>query len=317
MVGEEQIALMKPGARLVNCARGEIVDQEAVVRAVKEGRLAGAAFDVYTEEPLEDADFTQDDRILATPHLGASTQAAQEAVGAQAADQLVDALTEGHYRNALNITSVPPEDMDALRPLCDLVRKMGKMAGFLNRGRPAAIEVTCTGEVADRDVTPVVNYGVMGVLQSALGENINIVSAPHLAEERGIEVSGRSSTTSEAGFTNLLSICLTTDEGNMPIYGTVLGETHPRVVKVDEFDTEIEPAGDLLMLFTPDQPGVVGKVGEILGGAGINIAQMTFGRQEAGGEAMLALKLDSPCARDTLQRLRELEVVKNAVLISL
>lgn len=317
LIGSEEIEKMKPGARIVNCARGAVVDQDAVVEAVRDGKLAGAAFDVYTEEPPESYDFTQDDRILATPHLGASTQAAQEAVGAQAADQLIDALTEGHYRNALNIPSVPPEDMDALQPFCELVRKMGKMAGYLNRGRPASIEVACKGKMAEHDVTPVVNYGVMGVLQSALGTNINIISAPHLAGDRGIEVTGRSSTTSEAGFTDLVTLCLNTDQGEMQISGTVLGRTHPRVVQVAEFDTEVEPEGDLLMLFSPDQPGVVGKVGDTLGDAGINIAQMTFGRQQAGGEAMLALKLDSPCEKSTLEKLQTLDVVKKAVLISL
>lgn len=317
LIGTEQINRMKPSARLVNCARGAVVDQDAVVEAVRDGRLAGAAFDVYTDEPPASYEFAQDDRILATPHLGASTQAAQEAVGAQAANQLIDALTEGHFRNALNITSVPPEEMDALRPLCELVRKMGKMAGYLNRGRPNAIIVACNGEVANGDVTPVINYGVMGVLQTALGENINIVSAPHLAEDRGIEVTGRSSTTSRDGFTSLVTLCLSTDEGEMNVSGTVLGQTHPRVVEVGGFNTEIEPEGDLLVLFAPDKPGVVGRVGDVLGDAGINIAQMTFGRQEAGGDALLALKLDNPCRKDTLEQLRELPIVNKAVLISL
>ena len=317
MIGREEIEKMKPEARIINCARGAVIDREAVVEAVRGGKLAGAAFDVYVEEPPEDYEFTQDDRILATPHLGASTEAAQQAVGAQAADQLIDALKEGHFRNALNITSVPPEDMDALRPMCDLVRKMGMMAGFLNRGRPSSIEVTCKGEVADHDITPVVNFGVMGVLQSALGQNINIVSAPHLAEERGIKVTGQSTTTPEGGFTDLVTLTLSTDKDETTVSGTVLGKTHARIVAVDSFDTEIEPQGHLLMLFTPDKPGVVGKVGETLGNANINIAQMTFGRQQAGGDSMIALKLDSPCDKDVVEDLRTLDVINKAVLISL
>ncbi len=317
MIGPEQIAQMKSSARIINCARGAIVQRDAVVEAVRSGDLAGAAFDVYTEEPPADHEFTHDDRILATPHLGASTEAAQEAVGAQAAEQLIAALQDGHFRNALNMTSVPPEQMDALRPFCDLSLKMGKLLGALNQGRLESMTVECNGEIAEGDITPVVNYGVMGVLQTVLGENVNIVSAPHIADERGMEINGHSSSNTEGGFTDLISISLSTDEGDIKVSGSVLGGTHSRIVQVAGFDTEIEPEGHLVLLFTPDKPGVVGEVGDTLGDAGINIAQMTFGRQQAGGNSLIALKLDNPCEDDTMQALKQLEVVEKAVAISL
>ncbi|MFW6456785.1 MAG: phosphoglycerate dehydrogenase [Planctomycetota bacterium] len=317
MIGADEISQMKPSARIINCARGAIVDRDAAVEAVRAGDLAGAAFDVYTEEPPADHEFTHDDRILATPHLGASTEAAQQAVGAQAAEQLIAALQDGHYRNALNITSVPPEEMDALRPFCELTLKMGKLIGALNSGRLESMSVECKGDIAKYDITPIVNYGVMGMLQTVLGENVNIVSAPHIADERGIEIQGHSSNTTEEGFTDLVTVALSTDQGDIEVSGSVLGQSHPRVMRVAGFDTEIEPEGHLVLLFTPDKPGVVGDVGDTLGDAGINIGQMTFGRQQAGGNSLIALKLDNPCTDDTMKTLEQLDVVEKAVAISL
>ncbi|MFW5922824.1 MAG: phosphoglycerate dehydrogenase [Planctomycetota bacterium] len=317
MIGDEEIKTMKSSARIINCARGPIVDQDAVVAAVQEGELAGAAFDVYDEEPPEDFDFARHNQILATPHLGASTEAAQEAVGAQAADQLINALEDGYFRNALNISPVPPEEMSAVEPFCDLLVKMGKMAGSLNRARPERIEVTCNGEVAEFDTTPLVNYGTLGVLQSVLGGNVNIVSAPHIADERGIKIQGHTSTSADSGFTDQVSVSLHTEEESVVVSGTVLGGEHARIVNVAGFETEINPEGHLVMLFTPDKPGVVGQVGMSLGESDINIAQMTFGREEEGGNSLVALKLDNPCDEDTMEELRRLDVVDRAVAISL
>lgn len=317
MIGTQEIEQMKPSARIINCARGAIVDRDAAVEAVRSGELAGAAFDVYVEEPPSDHDFTHDDRILATPHLGASTEAAQQAVGAQAAEQLIAALQDEHFRNALNITSVPPEQMDVLRPFCELSLKMGKLVGALNTGRLESLTVECKGDISECDITPVVNHGIMGVLETVLGENVNIVSAPHIAEERGMEINGHSSSATEGGFTDLISLSLCTENREISVSGTVLGESHSRIVKVAGFDTEIEPEGHLLLLYTQDRPGVVGEVGATLGQADINIAQMTFGRQKEGGSSLLALKLDNPCEDKIMQHLEKLDVVESAVSISL
>jgi len=317
MIGRAQISMMKQGARIINCARGEVVDQDAVVEAVKAGHLAGAAFDVYTQEPPASYEFAHDDRILATPHLGASTEAAQLAVGTQAAEQLIDALTTGHYRNALNIISVTPEEMEALRPYCELARRLGESAGYLNRGRPRSIQVTCAGELAERNTAPVVSYGVVGVLQSMMGNSVNIVSAPHLARERGVKVTASSSRTQEAGFTDLVVLTLVTDAGQTELAGTVFGNKHPRITRIDSFHTEVVPEGYLLLVFGRDKPGAIGRVGVALGKAGINIARMTFGRQQAGGDALLALNLDSPCDEKTLASIEALPEVQRAVLVPL
>jgi len=317
LIGEREIAMMKPGARLINCARGDVVDQAAVVKAVEAGRLAGAAFDVYAEEPPASFEFAADDRILATPHLGASTEAAQLAVGTQAAEQMIDALLRGEYPNALNIVSVSAEEMERLRPYCELAQQLGKSAGYLNRGRPRAVRVTCLGEVAEHNTAPIVNYGVMGVLQSMVGDNVNIVSAPHLAEERGMQVTSSVSRTQQGGFTDLIVLGLATDAGEIEIAGTVLERKHPRIVRIGSFHTEVVPEGHLLMVFGKDRPGLIGKVGEALGRAGINIARMTFGRKEPGGDALLALNLDSPCDEQALRRIKALDLVDRAIPLPL
>ena len=317
LIGEKQIAMMKPEARIINCARGDVVDQEAVVKAVSEGRLAGAAFDVYTSEPPENYDFARNDRILATPHLAASTEAAQKAVGVQAAEQMMDALLRGYYRNALNMTSVPSEEMALLRPYCELARCLGKAAGVLNRGRPKSLQVSCRGELAQHNTMVVANYGIVGVLQSVLGNLVNIVSAPHLAEERGLHVTVSSSGALEAGFTDLVVLELTTEAGALEVAGTVFGRQHPRIVRIGPFHTEVIPEGHLLMLFGQDKPGQVGSVGEVLGRSGVNIARMTFSRTRPAGESLVALNLDGPCDQETLESIGALPSIHRTALLSL
>jgi len=158
---------------------------------------------------------------------------------------------------------------------------------------------------------------VMGVLQSMLGDGVNIVSAPHLAQERGMQVTSTSTHTPEGGFTDLIVLKLVTDSAEMSVAGTVFGREHPRVVRFGRFYTEVLPEGELLLVFAKDKPGAIGRVGETLGRAGINIARMTFGREAAGGNALLALNLDNPCDQDTLEQILELDIVEQAVLVSL
>jgi len=316
MIGPKEIAAMKPGARIINCARGDVVDQDAVVEAVSSGHLAGAAFDVYATEPPEAFDFADNDKILATPHLGASTEAAQLAVGIQAAEQVVDALARGNYRNAVNMIAVSREEMDALQPYCELAGRLGSVVAMLGRGRPRSLEISCKGEVAQQNTAPVVNYGVMGVLRVMLGNSVNIVSAPHLAKERGIHVTSSSTTGQEAGFTDLLELKLTTDRGEFEAAGTIFGREHPRIVRVGPFHTEVIPEGHLLLVFAQDTPGLIGSVGDALGRAKVNIARMTFSRQQRAGDAMLALNLDSPCNEQALEGIRSLPLVEEAVMLS-
>jgi len=317
MIGREEVALMKSTARLINCARGNIVDHQAVVDAVKDGKLAGAAFDVYETEPPQDFDFCLHDKILATPHLGASTEAAQIAVGTQAAEQMVGALLRQEYQNALNIEAVSPEEMSVLAPYCNLAYRLGQAAGMLNRGRLRAVEVRCEGAVGEHNVAPVVDHGVLGVLVAVLGSTVNIVSAPHLARERGLRVAGTTSTDQKDGFTDLVTLKLSTDAGALEVTGTVIGGAHVRMVKVGAFEADVIPEGHLLLVFGQDKPGLIGSIGEVLGNAGVNIARMTFGRAQAGGECLLALNLDNACGEDALKAIRSLALVERAVPVTL
>ncbi len=317
MIGREQIALMKKTACIINCARGGVVDQDAAVAAVKKGKLGGAAFDVFVHEPPESFEFASNDRILATPHLGASTEEAQLAVALEAAEIIIDALSRRHFRNAVNIVALPPEEMKAVQPYCELAVRLGKLVAQLSTGRPQALEIACRGSVAQLNIDPIVSYGAMGMMQSSLGAGVNAVSAPLLARDRGIRVTGSSTIGGEDGFTDLVEVRLITAAGRTEAAGTLFGRSRPRLVRVDDFSVEIAPDGHVLMVFGSDVPGLIGKVGDTLGNAGVNIARMAFGRREAGGKALLALNLDTRCERATLDKLRGLNVVERVVAAEL
>ncbi len=315
MIGAEEIELMKDGACIINCARGSIVDQDAVLAAIEKGKLAKAAFDVYVQEPPESMEFARSDRVLATPHLGASTEEAQLAVATEAAEELIEALLRRHYRNAVNVSLLPPEEMKALMPYCELARHLGRLVGQLNQGRVQALEVACKGELAHRNLDPVVQYGTMGVIETMLGSDVNIVSAPHLAEDRGINVTSSRTLGQASGFSDLVEVKITTDRGMVEAAGTVFAKQHPRIVSIEGYQLEVSPEGHVLIVINKDVPGVIGKVGEILGAAKVNIARMGCGRHQAGGKAMLALNVDSPCAGEVLEAVRGIGEVERVLSV--
>lgn len=317
LISAEKVSMMKNSACIINCARGAVVDQDAVVAAVSEGRLGGAAFDVFVKEPPEDFAFAQHDRILATPHLGASTEEAQMAVATEAAEQIIDALNNQHFRSALNISAVPPEEMKALQPYCKLAEMLGGIVAQINDGRPQSVQVTCKGEMAGSDITPVLTHGAMGVMRYMLGEEVNVVSAPHLAEERGIEITSSTTVGGSEGYTDLITVTLVTDKDSMEVSGTVFGREHLRLVRVAGFEMDIVPDGYLLFVFGKDEPGLIGRVGGVIGGAGVNIGRMAFGREQAGGRALLALKLDAACDDELKAKIAALDSVESVLPIEL
>ncbi len=317
LIGAEQVAVMRDGARIINCARGSVVDQDAVVAAVKSGKLAGAAFDVYETEPPDDYEFARDDRILATPHLGASTEQAQLAVATAAAEQLIDVLLHGRVRNAVNAQLASADEMVVLQPYCDLAEQLGKLVAQLSTGQPEALEVSCTGGVADLNIDPIVHYGAVGMLASSFGGRVNIVSAPHLADERGIRITSTRTSGATAGFTDVIEVGVRTDEGEVRAAGTLLGREHPRVIRMAGFDMELVPEGHILVVFNNDMPGAVGWVGAALGEAGINIARMGVARQDVGGNALLAFNLDTPCDQALMDRIASHELIQRVVSVKL
>jgi D-3-phosphoglycerate dehydrogenase len=317
LIGRAQIASMKATACIVNCARGGVVDMDAVVEAVEQERLGGAAFDVFASEPPADYEFARHDRILATPHLGASTEAAQMAVAVQAAEQMVEALARHNYRSALNISAVPPEEMKILQPYCDLAARLGSLVTRIAVGHPRSLSVACKGEVARMDISPIVSYGTVGLMQAVFGAGVNIVSAPYLASERGIRVTSSTTVGLESGFTDLVEVTLETDAGQARAAGTVFGRKHARITQVNGFHVEIIPEGAVMVVYGNDVPGLIGKVGALLGDSGVNIARMAFGREKAGGRALLALNLDSSPGEDTVEQVKDLELVERAFVLDL
>jgi len=307
MISTEQFGMMKPTVRLINAARGGIIDESALLTALEEGKVAGAALDVYTSEPPADEHLRKlisHPNVVAVPHLGASTSEAQEQVALEAAEILVEALRGGEIRNAVNVsgdTRVP----ESLRPYVELANRMGTLIGCITPGAIEKVVVAYRGAISDASTAPVTTALLIGLLRPVLGDEVNIVNAPVIAKERGIVVE---TITSEEvrDFTNLLEVELTTDKGCRSAAGTILGHKLPRIVSLDGYSMEMIPAGNVMVCFNDDKPGVIGAVGSVFGQAGINIAHMTFGRKLKAADAVLALNLDSAPSEDVLKKLREM-----------
>lgn len=292
LIGVKELQLMKPTARIINCARGGVIDEEALLNALNENRLAGAALDVFTQEPIRDnavlKQLLAHERVIATPHLGASTEEAQVGVATDVAEQIVSVLRGGFPRAAVNAPLILPETLKFLEPYTRLLEKIGHLYTQLQPGPLQKIELSCTGEIANYDLRPLQAALIKGLLESVSDAHVNMVNAPLLAKQWGLEIVESKSTTSTE-FANLVTVRV---EGNGHtasfaskggsgekveiISGTVMhGE--PRVVRVGRYWTEFIPAGYILFCRNPDQPGMIGRVGTILGRAGVNIRHMDVG----------------------------------------
>ncbi|MHC4294491.1 MAG: NAD(P)-dependent oxidoreductase, partial [Planctomycetota bacterium] len=281
MIGKEQFDVMKPTARVINAARGGIVDPEALLEAVDSEKIAGAALDVYMKEPPEsDAEkaLIQHPKVLTVPHLGASTEEAQEQVALDAGEQLVEAIRGGEVRNAINAPGFDKAIPAVLRPYTELATRMGTVLASITPGALTKVEVIYRGQIADMNVTPVTTYLLVGLLAPHMDQPLNVISAPVAAEQRGIEVDQITSAKVRE-FTNVMEVTIHTDQMKRSATGTIFGNHFPRVVAIDGFRTELKPEGHVLIIANEDKPGVVGKYGTILGNNKINIADMTFARK--------------------------------------
>ena len=294
LIGARELSLLKPGARLINCARGGLIDEEALLNALNEQRLAGVALDVFSQEPVRD-DATlrlllAHERVIATPHLGASTEEAQIGVAIDVAEQIVTVLRGGFPSAAVNAPLILPETLHVLSPYTRLVEQMGRLYTQLQPGPLNKIELACSGDIAQYDLRPLQAALVKGLLESVSDAHVNMVNAPLLAKERGIEIIEQKSPVSDE-FTNLVTLRLLTTNGHASSFagkpgsgdeyvdqlsGTVMhGE--PRVVRIGRYWTEFVPEGYILFCRNPDQPGMIGRVGMILGKARVNIRHMDVG----------------------------------------
>ena len=311
MVAKDQLAQMRPGAVLVNCARGGLVDEKALVDALRAGKIAGAALDVFEHEPPPpDHPLFSCPNFIGTPHLGGSTEDAQQSVATIVCEAMVDYLTTGTVRNAVNVPSVSGEVLERLGPFLRLGEKMGALSAQLalegeTATAPEQIEIHYAGEVAQQPTAPLTAAVLKGVLGTFLAEPVNEVSAPALAKERGLSVTQvKSNETPD--FASLVTVRLKCKPGATEVAGTIVGKREPRIVRVNEFEVEAAPQGTMLVMVNQDKPGVIGNVGRTLGEAQINIAQFALARVAQTGHALALVNIDTAASADTLEKLRKL-----------
>ena len=302
LINAENLAKMKPTARLVNCARGGIVDEAALIDALQSGRLAAAAMDVFATEPLPgDSPLRSAPNLILTPHLGASTEEAQAKVAEDIARQAAAFFTEGKIQHAVNLSvTLTPE----IQPFADLARTMGHFVSQMLAAPPVSLRCFTRGKLAAGDTQPLTVSALQGLLMSWHDQLVNMVNAPIVAEERGLTVTEEKSLTSP-GYANLFRIEVRTEETVHTLAGTVFEGRQARLVEVDGFEMDIRPGGPVLVLFYPDRPGMVGKFGTILGNANINIASMDVGREQKHGRACVVLAVDDPVKPELLSEIRQ------------
>ncbi len=317
MLGEAQLALLRRGALIVNAARGGVLDEAALVRGLTDGSIGGAALDVFDQEPLPaDHPLRKLPNVVLTPHLGASTEEAQLNVAVEIAEAVRAALLEGDYSRAVNASLVGGERLQRLRPLLDLTERLGRVAAALARGPVTAVEVRFGGE-GDDLLRPLAAGAAIGLLAEAVGADaVNIVNALHLARQRGIKVE-RTRLDGTREFTDLVELRVRHGGGSVRVAGALLGEEHPRLVALDEFRLNVVPVGQLLVLRNHDVPGVIGRVGTLLGDAGINIAEYHQARLNAGGEALAVISMDAPAPATLLRDLATLKEIREAIQVTL
>ena len=290
LIGEDELARLA-GGFLINVGRGGIVDEDALVDAVANGTLAGAALDVFSEEPLPaDSPLLDHDEIVVTPHLGASTEAAQEDVATSTAEQVVAALTGEPVPNALNAPSIDETAFPRVEPYVDIARTAGTVAAQLLDGRIESVEIAYEGEIADEDVEFVSASALEGVL-SPLEWQVNAVNAPRIADERGIDVT-ESRTHQAADFQSLVSVTVSNGRSAVTVDGTLFAGDDPRIVRIDDYRVDAIPHGKMVITRNTDEPGVIGLIGSVMGDHGVNIAAMFNAREAYGGEAMTVCNVD-------------------------
>ncbi|TLM67711.1 MAG: phosphoglycerate dehydrogenase [Deltaproteobacteria bacterium] len=304
MLGAAQFERMKDGVLIVNCARGGIFDEAATLAALESGQVAGAAFDVWSEEPPKSETLKRliaHPRMVVTPHLGANTFEAQKNVAVDVCQELIDYLDGRPLSNAVNIPRFDPDLMEHMKPFIGLVGTLGEFISKLAPPNPRKVTFTYNGKLARFDCTPLTVSGLAALLRNCTDQDVNMVNAMLVADEMGIAVEGVRSTETES-FSNLITLTLETPTGTRMVAGTLFDDT-PKIVKMRNFTTDFQPEEHMLVITYTDRPGLIGKIGTILGEEGINIGNMNLGRQEKAGEAMVVLSTDSPVAQKVVERL--------------
>ncbi len=319
MVDEAAFEKMKDGVRIFNCARGGIIKEDALVKALQSGKVAAAGLDVYESEPLaEDHPFRSIENLNLTPHLGASTKEAQESVGIEIAEAVTDAIKGGTIRNAINMPAMDGDTLKKLSPYLNLCEKLGTLVQQLALDKIEQVTLTYFGKIVDLDADALTRSGLKGFLKNISGSNVNFVNALALIERLGIEVETIKSNV-ETDYTELIRVEATCRDGSSVFAeGTLLGKgDSPRVVNINGREVEVEPCGHLLIVANSDETGIVGKLGTIIGDDGVNIAAMSLSRNQVGGIALNIAVLDSPLSDAAVKEIRSVEAIKQAKVVHL
>ena len=316
LIDAQRLAQMKPGARLINCARGALVHEAALCEVLQSGHLAGAALDVYEQEPPKGSALLAIDTVVMTPHLGASTKEAQQAVSIQIAEDVVVFLTTGEAANAVNLPRIPAEQFMRTRPYQHLARALGGFVAAITPGPITEFEIGLFGRAAELDPRPIALDALVGLLGKRLATTVNQVNAAQLAQRQGIAVrETRSDATHD--YIALVEVRATTATGTTSVAGTLLAERLPRLVRIDEYDVEAVPEGHMLFTRHDDRPGVVGALGSVLGRENINISRMQVGNANGKSEAIALIGISTSLSERAIAEIQALPAIRQVVQFKL
>jgi D-3-phosphoglycerate dehydrogenase / 2-oxoglutarate reductase len=308
ILSAEALAKTKKGVRIINCARGGLIDEAALKAALDSGQVGGAALDVFVEEPATQSPLFGTPNFISTPHLGASTNEAQVNVAIQVAEQLSDYLMNGGVTNALNMPSLSAEEAPKLKPYMALAERLGSLVGQLAHDNLTKISIEVEGHAAELNIKPITGAVLAGLMRR-YSDTVNMVNAPFMAKERGLDIR-EIRHDREGDYQTLLRVSVDTQAGEKSVAGTLFGNQAPRLVEIFGIKVEADLAGDMLYIVNEDAPGFIGRLGSALGGAGVNIGTFHLGRRDAGGEAVVLASLDSAVPEPVLWQLCKLPGVK-------
>ncbi|MFY9692944.1 MAG: NAD(P)-dependent oxidoreductase, partial [Xanthobacteraceae bacterium] len=308
IINAETLAATKKGVRLINCARGELIDEPALVEALKSGHVAGAAIDVFREEPATQSPLFALPNVICTPHLGAATMEAQENVALQVAEQMADYLLRGAISNAVNFPSISAEEAPKLKPFIELAEKLGSFAGQLTETDIKQVRITYEGEVAAMNTKALTSAAVAGLLRPML-QDVNVVSAPVVAKDRGIVVE-ETRRDAEGDYDSLITVTVVTDRQTRSVSGTVYADGRPRIVDIKGIRIDAEFGPSMLYVTNQDKPGFVGRFATLLAEAGINIATFHLGREAEGGNAIALVEVDGTVPAEVLGKVQQIPNVQ-------
>ncbi len=315
LLGDREFEMMKDGVRIVNTARGGLYKEETLVKYLKSGKVAGAAIDVFEEEPCTESPLFQFENVIVTPHLGASTKEAQDKAGSMIAEQVIAGLTGGFVSTAVNIPAISSEVLEAVRPYLALAEVLGRLFSRLSEKQPSLIEVEYAGEIATLETKPLTIALLKGIFEPVVEEPVTYVNALLLAKDRGVEIR-ESKTPVSREYVNLIT--MRSPRNSLRVAGTIFGRgAQPRIVQLYDYEVDVVPSKYMLIVHNLDKPGMIGKLGTLLGKHGINIGRMQFGRKEVGGEAVSILNLDTPLPEKVIKEIESLEGVFRAKFITI